>query len=73
MRSGTEYLHDDRAGLHGYVEFHKYKHTHTHTNTFFFKFRIKKQKSGDRFGTIHWYFQHAHFIPIVGVGKRGAY
>ena len=19
------------------------------------------------------YFQHAHFIPIVGVGKRGAY
>ena len=20
-----------------------------------------------------WYFQHAHFIPIVGVGKRGAY
>ena len=22
---------------------------------------------------IHRYFQHAHFIPIVGVGKRGAY
>ena len=21
----------------------------------------------------HRYFQHAHFIPIVGVGKRGAY
>ena len=20
-----------------------------------------------------WYLQHAHFIPIVGVGKRGAY
>ena len=24
-------------------------------------------------GTVHRYFQHAHFIPIVGVGKRGAY
>ena len=23
--------------------------------------------------TVHQYFQHAHFIPIVGVGKRGAY
>ena len=23
--------------------------------------------------TVHMYFQHAHFIPIVGVGKRGAY
>ena len=23
--------------------------------------------------TFAWYFQHAHFIPIVGVGKRGAY
>ena len=21
----------------------------------------------------HIYFQHAHFIPIVGVGKRGEY
>ena len=21
----------------------------------------------------HWYFHHAHFIPIVGVGKRGVY
>ena len=20
-----------------------------------------------------WYFRHAHFISIVGVGKRGAY
>ena len=20
-----------------------------------------------------YYFQHAHFIPLVGVGKRGAY
>ena len=20
-----------------------------------------------------YYFQHAHFVPIVGVGKRGAY
>ena len=24
-------------------------------------------------GTIRRYFQHAHFIPIVGVGKRSAY
>ena len=23
--------------------------------------------------TPHTYFQHAHFIPIVGVGKRGEY
>ena len=23
--------------------------------------------------TLRWYFQHAHFIPIVGVGKRGAH
>ena len=22
---------------------------------------------------MHRYFQHAHFIPIVGVGKRGEY
>ena len=22
---------DDRAGLHGYVQFNKYTHTHTHT------------------------------------------
>ena len=22
---------------------------------------------------IYTYFQHAHFIPMVGVGKRGAY
>ena len=21
----------------------------------------------------YYYFQHAHFIPIVGVGKRGEY
>ena len=21
----------------------------------------------------YWYFQNAHFIPIVGVGKRGEY
>ena len=23
--------------------------------------------------TLYWYFQHAHLIPIVGVGKRSAY
>ena len=26
-----------------------------------------------RTSTIRRYFQHAHFIPIVGVGKRGEY
>ena len=24
-------------------------------------------------GELRRYFQHAHFIPIVGVGKRGEY
>ena len=24
-------------------------------------------------GNVSMYFQHAHFIPIVGVGKRGEY
>ena len=27
----------------------------------------------NRFSRLLWYFQHAHFIPIVGVGKRGEY
>ena len=27
----------------------------------------------DRISGMHLYFQHTHFIPIVGVGKRGAY
>ena len=26
-----------------------------------------------KYNSVDWYFQHAHFIPIVGVGKRGAY
>ena len=25
------------------------------------------------YGSRRRYFQHAHFIPIVGVGKRGEY
>ena len=29
--------------------------------------------SGRKTYNVRRYFQHAHFIPIVGVGKRGAY
>ena len=33
----------------------------------------KKKKKKKKSGSAHRYFQHAHFIPIVGVGKRGEY
>ena len=39
-------------------------------------FHISKNTEADkRVSARHFrrYFQHAHFIPIVGVGKRGAY
>ena len=34
----------------------------------------KQTEPGEnRFHDSTWYFQYAHFIPIVGMGKGGAY
>ena len=41
-----------------------------------FSVERKENGQGEQLQTIYpqrRYFKHAHFIPIVGVGKRGAY
>ena len=34
---------------------------------------VKSDVKSDYVLRVRRYFQHAHFIPIVGVGKRGEY
>ena len=44
---------------------------------FIFPVQLTTSRMGNLTRLIHTlscgYFQHAHFIPIMGVGKRGAY
>ena len=56
----------------------KFSGTHGDRGILIFPVQLTTSRIGNLTRLIHTllyrrYFQHAHFIPIVGVGKRGEY